>query len=85
MVTNNGEKKNFNETLSHEKKNKWLKAMQKEIRALYENGTFELRKLPKSKKALNNKWAFRLKIKKKKNNYSQLRYKAISVRKRVLI
>jgi hypothetical protein len=52
--------------MSHEKKNKLLKAMQKEIKPSHENHAFELVKLRKSKRALNNKWVFRLKIEKKK-------------------
>jgi hypothetical protein len=57
--------------------------MQKEIKPSHENHVFELVKLRKSKRALNNKWVFRLKIEKK--NYSQPSYKAISIGKRVLI
>jgi hypothetical protein len=39
---------------------------------LYENHTYELVKLPKGKKALKNKWVFRMKT---ENNSSQPRYK----------
>jgi hypothetical protein len=58
--------------MSHEKKNKLLKAMQKEIKPSHENHAFELVKLRKSKRALNNKWVFRLKIEKKKITLSQV-------------
>jgi hypothetical protein len=39
-----------------------LKAMQEEMKSLHENHTFKLVKLPKGKRALKNKWVFRLKI-----------------------
>jgi hypothetical protein len=45
--------------------------MQKEIKPSHENHAFELVKLRKSKRALNNKWVFRLKIE-KKNTLSQV-------------
>ena len=47
--------------------------MQEEVRSLLENHTCELVKLPQGKKALRNKWVYRLKT---ENNSSQLRYKA---------
>ena len=34
--------------------------MEDEMKSLYENGTYELVELPKGKKALTNKWIFRL-------------------------
>jgi hypothetical protein len=40
----------------HEKKNKLLKAMKKEMKSLYENHTFELVKLSKRKRALKKKY-----------------------------
>ncbi|GJY61083.1 putative RNA-directed DNA polymerase, partial [Tanacetum coccineum] len=36
-------------------------AMQDEMKSLYENNTFELMKLPKGKRALKNKWVYKLK------------------------
>lgn len=38
-----------------------MKAMQKEMDALHKNHTYELVKLPKGKKALKNKWVYRIK------------------------
>ena len=35
--------------------------MEDEMKSLYENGTYELVELPKTKKALTNKWIFTLK------------------------
>jgi len=55
LVTDGGESKCFNEVMSHEKKNEWLKAMQKEMKSLHENHTFELVKLSKGKRALKYK------------------------------
>jgi hypothetical protein len=42
--------------------------MQEEMKTLHENHTFELVKLPKSKRELKNKWVLRLKI---DENFSQ--------------
>ena len=43
------------------------------MRSLLENHTYDLVKLPKEKKALKNKWVYKLKT---ENNSSQQRYKA---------
>jgi len=48
--------------MSDQHKDQWLDAMQHEMNSLYENTTFELVNLPKGKKALKNKWVYRLKI-----------------------
>ena len=42
-------------------RDRWVESMEDEIKSLYENGTYELVELPKGKKALTNKWIFRLK------------------------
>ena len=47
--------------------------MQEEMQSLHENHTYDLVKLPQGKRALKNKWVYRLKT---ENNSSQLRYKA---------
>jgi hypothetical protein len=73
LVTDGGEPECFDEAMSHEKKSEWLQAMQEEMKSLHENHTFELVKLPKGKRALKNKWVFRLKI---DEHCSQPRYKA---------
>ena len=46
--------------------------MQEEMKSLNENNTFDLMKLLKRKRALKNKWVYRLKI----ENKSQQQYKA---------
>ena len=56
-----------------EEKKKWLDAMQDEMKSLYDNHTFDLVKLPKGKKALENKWIYRVK---QESNSTSPRYKA---------
>ena len=73
MLTDEGEPKTYQEAILHESKKEWVKSMQEEVRSLLENHTYDLVKLPQGKKALINKWVYRLKT---KNNGSQLRYKA---------
>lgn len=41
----------------------WVEAMDKELRALEENGTWELTDLPKGKKIISSKWVFKTKYK----------------------
>ena len=38
-----------------------MEAMQEEMDSLHQNHTYELVKLPKAKKALKNKWVYRIK------------------------
>ena len=47
--------------------------MQDEMKSLYDNHTFDLVKLPKGKKALENRWIYRVK---QESNSTSLRYKA---------
>ena len=49
-----------------------MKAMQEEMNSLHKNKTYELVELPKGKKALRNKWVFKL----KKDNENLVKYKA---------
>ena len=55
MLTDGGKPKTYQEATSHEKKMKWLKAMQEELKSLHENHIYDLVKLPRGKKALKNK------------------------------
>ena len=73
MLTDGGELETYQEAILHENKNEWVKAMLEEMRSLLENHTYDLVKLPKEKKALKNKWVYKLKT---ENNSSQQRYKA---------
>ncbi|KAK0597554.1 hypothetical protein LWI29_026462 [Acer saccharum] len=56
-----------------EHKKEWVDAMQDEMKSLHENHTFELVKLPKGKRALKNKWVYRVK---QEQHTTQPRYKA---------
>ena len=68
MLTDGGELETYQEAILHENKSEWVKAMQEEMRSLLENYTYDLVKLPKEKKALKNKWVYKLKT---ENNSSQ--------------
>ena len=73
MLTDGGEPETYQEAILHESKKEWVKAMQKEVRSLLENRTYDLEKLPQGKKALINKWVYKLKT---ESNGSQLKDKA---------
>ena len=73
MLTDEGEPECYEEVLTHDQKENWLQAMREEMKSLYDNHTYELMNLPKGKKALKNKWVFKLKTEEKS---SQPRYKA---------
>ena len=55
MLTDAGEPECFEEVMSHQHKNEWVKAMQDEMRSLNENHIYDLVKLPKGMRALKNK------------------------------
>ncbi|GJX61598.1 putative RNA-directed DNA polymerase [Tanacetum coccineum] len=61
LVTDGGEPECYAEAMEDEHKKEWFDAMQDEMKSLYENNTFELTKLPKGKRALKNKWVYKLK------------------------
>ncbi|XP_073061796.1 uncharacterized protein [Primulina eburnea] len=73
LLTDGGEPESFEEAITSEHKDMWMEAMQEEMQSLHDNETFELVKLPKGKKALKNKWVFRLKH---EEHSSQPRFKA---------
>ena len=73
LVTDGGEPECYAEAMEDEHKKEWVDAMQDEMQSLYDNHTFELVKLPKSKKALKNRWVYRVK---QDEHTSQPRYKA---------
>ena len=72
MLTDGGESETYQEAILHESKKEWVKAMQ-EVRSLLENHTYDLVKLPQGKKAIINKWVYKLK---NENNGLQFMYKA---------
>ncbi|MDV3181225.1 MAG: hypothetical protein Q8830_03365 [Candidatus Phytoplasma australasiaticum] len=47
--------------MDDENKEKWMEAMQDEMKSLHENKMFDLVKLPNGKRVLKNKWVFRIK------------------------
>ena len=73
LITDEGEPENFQEVQTHADKVSWMKAMQEEMHSLLKNDSYELVELPKGRKALRNKWVFKLK---KDSDGKLLKYKA---------
>jgi len=73
LLTDGGEPECYAEAMEDEHKSKWIDAMQDEMQSLRDNHTFELVKLPKGKRALTNRWIYRVK---QQEHTSQPRYKA---------
>ena len=61
MLTDEGELESFDEALQVEDSIKWEQAMDDEMRSLEKNDTWVLTDLPAGKRALLNKWVFRIK------------------------
>ena len=61
LLTDEGEPESFEEAKEDTHSRKWLTAMQDEIDSLHENHTYELVELSKGKRALLNKWVYKLK------------------------
>lgn len=72
-LTDGGEPESYEEALTDDHKGEWLEAMQEEMQSLHENQTYELVELLKGKRALKNKWVYRLKT---EENNSRPRFKA---------
>ena len=60
LLTDMGEPKGYDEVMLDTHRDRWVEAMEDDMKSLHENGTYELVELPKGKKALTNKWIFRL-------------------------
>ncbi|KAL4559836.1 hypothetical protein LXL04_031982 [Taraxacum kok-saghyz] len=73
LLTDGGEPECYEEAMEDEHKKKWVEAMQDEMTSLHENNTFELVKLPKGKRALKNKWVYKVKT---EEHTARPRYKA---------
>jgi len=73
LLTDGGEPECYAEAMKDEHKSEWVDAMQDEMQSLHDNHTFELVKLPKGKRALTNKWIYRVK---QQEHTLQPRYKA---------
>ncbi|RVW89466.1 Retrovirus-related Pol polyprotein from transposon TNT 1-94 [Vitis vinifera] len=61
LLTDGGEPECYNEALQDENSSKWELAMKDEMDSLLGNQTWELTELPVGKKALHNKWVYRIK------------------------
>jgi hypothetical protein len=72
LLTDADELECYQEAIESEQKVKWVSAMKDEMQSLYDNETFKLVKLPKGRKALKNKWIYRVKH---NENSSILNYK----------
>lgn len=55
------EPKTYKEAMLSENRDKWEEAMQSEMNSLKKNNTWELAALPKGRKALSNKWIYKIK------------------------
>ncbi|GJT46799.1 retrovirus-related pol polyprotein from transposon TNT 1-94 [Tanacetum coccineum] len=73
LLTDGGELECYAEAIEDEHKKEWFEAMEYEMNSLHKNDTFELVKLPKGKRALENKWVYKLKT---EEHTSRPRYKA---------
>ncbi|KAL6318202.1 hypothetical protein AAG906_035707 [Vitis piasezkii] len=73
LLTDGKEPESFEEAIGDENKMKWVDAMQDKMKSLHENHSFEFVKLPKGKRALKNRWVYRVK---QEEHTSQPRYKA---------
>jgi len=61
LLTDSDEPECYEEALQVEAKDKWELAMDEEIESLMKNQTWDLVELSESKRALHNKWVYRLK------------------------
>ena len=60
-MTDGGELECYDEALQDENSSKWELAMKDKMDSLLGNQTWELTELPVGKKALHNKWVYRIK------------------------
>lgn len=72
LLTDGGEPEDYDEACQTTDASKWELAMKDEMKSLISNQTWELAKLPKGKKALHNKWVYRV----KEDHDGSKRYKA---------
>ena len=72
LLTDSGEPECYDEAMQVEDSVKWESAMKDEMDSLMSNQTWELAELPPGKKALHNKWIFRI----KEEHDGSKRYKA---------
>ncbi|KAE8731332.1 Detected protein of unknown function [Hibiscus syriacus] len=72
LLTDNGEPECYDEAMQVEDSVKWESSMKDEMDSLMSNQTWELAELPPDKKALHNKWIYRI----KEEHDGRKRYKA---------
>ncbi|KAL5752990.1 hypothetical protein ACOSQ2_023497 [Xanthoceras sorbifolium] len=72
LLTDSGEPECYDEAMQVEDSVKWESAIRDEMDSLMSNQTWELAELPPGKKALHNKWVFRI----KEEHNGNKRYKA---------
>ena len=60
-LTDEGEPECFEEAIESDDRELWMDEMKDKIGSLHENHTYDLVKLPKAKKALKNRWVYKLK------------------------
>ncbi|WVZ14797.1 hypothetical protein V8G54_012363 [Vigna mungo] len=72
LLTDEGESENYEEACQMTDASKWELAMKDEMKSLMSNQTWELVELPVGKKALHNKWVYRV----KEDHDGSKRYKA---------
>ena len=61
LLTEDGEPTTFQEASKSQDVSLWMTAMQEEIEALHKNKTWELVALPRGRKAIGNKWVYKIK------------------------
>ncbi|MHC6131859.1 reverse transcriptase domain-containing protein, partial [Serratia marcescens] len=61
LLTDAGEPESYREALASGSRSQWERAMKEEMTSLYKNQTWDLVPLPEGRKALLNKWVFRVK------------------------
>lgn len=61
LLTEAGEPSTLQEAMSSSDASQWMAAMQEEMEALHKNKTWELVPLPQGRKAIGNKWVFKIK------------------------
>ena len=61
LLTEDGEPSTFHEATKSQEASMWMAAMQKEIKALHKNKTWDLVPLPQGRKAIRNKWFYKIK------------------------
>lgn len=73
LLTEDGKPSTFHEAMKGQESSLWMAAMQEEIEALHKNKTWDLVQLPQRRKAIGNKWVYKI----KRNGNDQVeRYRA---------